>query len=88
MLSVTMASGSPSPPDMSRGMVLFFAAASGMSVVTGYYSQPLLETLASDFGLSYSVEPKSDLSGRAGDTQSAAQSLHVVLFRRQRIRRH
>ncbi|WP_043288745.1 MFS transporter [Paraburkholderia oxyphila] len=36
---------------MPRGLVLLFAAASGMSVANVYYAQPLLDALAHDFGI-------------------------------------
>ncbi len=37
--------------DMPRGLVLLFAAASGLSVANVYYAQPLLDALALDFGI-------------------------------------
>ena len=36
---------------MSQGLVLLLATASGLSVANVYYAQPLLEALASDFGI-------------------------------------
>ncbi|HYG06901.1 MAG TPA: MFS transporter [Stenotrophomonas sp.] len=36
---------------MSRGQVLLFATASGLSVANVYYAQPLLDALALDFGI-------------------------------------
>jgi predicted MFS family arabinose efflux permease len=36
---------------MPRGLVLLFAAASGLSVANVYYAQPLLDALALDFGI-------------------------------------
>lgn len=38
--------------EMRRGLVLLFAAASGLSVANVYYAQPLLDALALDFGIS------------------------------------
>lgn len=41
--------------DMPRGLVLLFAAASGLSVANVYYAQPLLDALAHDFGISHAA---------------------------------
>ncbi|MFJ5538993.1 hypothetical protein [Vreelandella titanicae] len=41
--------------DMPRGLVLLFAAASGLSVANVYYAQPLLDALALDFGISHAA---------------------------------
>ncbi|WP_200890242.1 MFS transporter [Vreelandella titanicae] len=41
--------------DMPRGLVLLFAAASGLSVANVYYAQPLLDSLALDFGISHAA---------------------------------
>ena len=40
---------------MSRGLVLLFAAASGLSVANVYYAQPLLDALALGFGISHAA---------------------------------
>lgn len=45
----------PLAADMPRGMVWLFATASGLSVANVYYAQPLLDALASDFGLSHAA---------------------------------
>ena len=43
----------PQPPaEMPRSLVLLFASASGLSVANVYYAQPLLDSLAHDFGIS------------------------------------
>ncbi|MBS3048092.1 MFS transporter [Enterobacter mori] len=41
--------------DMPRSMVWLFATASGLSVANVYYAQPLLDALASDFGISHAA---------------------------------
>lgn len=43
----------PTPP-LSRWLVLLMAFATGVAVASNYYNQPLLQTLAEEFGLSYS----------------------------------
>lgn len=40
------------PHPLSRGLVLLMATATGITVASNYYSQPLLHTIASEFGLS------------------------------------
>lgn len=41
------------PSTMSRGALLMFACASGLSVANVYYAQPLLDALAADFSISH-----------------------------------
>lgn len=41
-------------PSLSRWLVLLMAFATGVAVASNYYNQPLLQTLAEEFGLSYS----------------------------------
>lgn len=41
----------PPRTQMPRALVLLFATASGLSVANVYYAQPLLDTLARDFGI-------------------------------------
>ncbi|MGR5946524.1 MFS transporter [Enterobacter sp. C4G1] len=45
----------PLSADMPRSMVWLFAIASGLSVANVYYAQPLLDALASDFGISHAA---------------------------------
>lgn len=40
---------------MTRNMALLFATSSGMAVANIYFAQPLLDSLASEFGISYSA---------------------------------
>ncbi|MGV8891345.1 MAG: MFS transporter [Burkholderiaceae bacterium] len=40
---------------MPRALVALFACASGLSVANVYYAQPLLDTLATDFAISYAA---------------------------------
>lgn len=40
-------------PALSRWLVLLMAFATGVAVASNYYNQPLLQTLAEEFGLSY-----------------------------------
>lgn len=53
-----------SPPLLSRGLTLLMATATGLTVASNYYAQPLLHTIAAEFGLS---------SGYAGLIVIAAQ---------------
>ena len=53
-----------SPPLLSRGLTLLLATATGLTVASNYYAQPLLHTIAAEFGLS---------SGYAGLIVIAAQ---------------
>lgn len=43
------------PARMPQGLVLLFAAASGLSVANVYYAQPLLDALAMDMGISHAA---------------------------------
>ena len=43
------------PAAMPRALVLLFAAACALSVANVYYAQPLLDTLAADFGFSHAA---------------------------------
>ncbi|MCD2512053.1 MFS transporter [Comamonas endophytica] len=43
------------PAELPRAVVLLFALASGLSVANVYYAQPLLDSLAHDFGISQAV---------------------------------
>ncbi|HBS64126.1 MAG TPA: MFS transporter, partial [Stenotrophomonas sp.] len=61
-------------PPLSRWQVLLMAFATGVAVASNYYAQPLLHTIASEFGVSF---------GRAGMLVTAAQlsyGLGVVLL--------
>ena len=53
---------------LSRWQVLLMAFATGVAVASNYYAQPLLHTIAGEFGVSF---------GRAGTLVTAAQLLHV-----------
>ncbi len=51
-MNLCHASALPHPAaDMPRSLVLLFAMASGLSVANVYYAQPLLDSLAQDFGI-------------------------------------
>ena len=60
-----------SPPSLSRGTTLLFAAAAGASVANVYYAQPLLDALAREFSL-----PESAVGGVV--TASAILGLDVM----------
>lgn len=40
---------------LTQGLVLLMAMATGIAVASNYYAQPLLDTIASEFGLSHSL---------------------------------
>ncbi|SFK02278.1 MFS transporter [Methylophaga sulfidovorans] len=40
---------------LTQGLVLLMATATGIAVASNYYAQPLLDTIASEFGLSHSL---------------------------------
>lgn len=60
----------PSHPPLSRWLVLLMACATGLSVGANYYNQPLLHSIASQFGLSFAgagiVVTTAQLSYAAG----------------------
>lgn len=58
----------PTPP-LSRWLVLLMAFATGVAVASNYYNQPLLQTLADEFGLSYA---------RAGTLVTTAQVSYAL----------
>jgi len=62
------------PPTLSRGAVLLFACASGLSVANVYYAQPLLDALASDFSI-----PHAAIGTVVGATQVGCALALVLL---------
>lgn len=54
---------------LSRWQVLLMAFATGVAVASNYYAQPLLHTIAGEFGVSF---------GRAGTLVTAAQLSYGV----------
>jgi predicted MFS family arabinose efflux permease len=55
VVSSDNASDSARGSGISRGLVVLFAVATGQAVASNYFAQPLLHTLAQDFGVSYGV---------------------------------
>lgn len=62
------------PPTLSRGAVLLFACASGLSVANVYYAQPLLDALARDFSI-----PHAAIGTVVGATQVGCALALVLL---------
>lgn len=59
---------------MSRGAVLLFACASGLSVANVYYAQPLLDALAAEFSI-----PHARIGGVVAATQAGCALALVLL---------
>jgi predicted MFS family arabinose efflux permease len=51
MLTAPTVQHQPAITPMSRGVTLLFAVAGGLSVANAYYAQPLLDTMAGQFGI-------------------------------------
>jgi predicted MFS family arabinose efflux permease len=62
------------PPAMSRGAMLLFACASGLSVANVYYAHPLLDALATDFSI-----PAAAIGGVVTATQVGCALALVLL---------
>lgn len=62
------------PSTMSRGAVLLFACASGLSVANVYYAQPLLDALAAEFSI-----PPARIGGVVTATQAGCALALVLL---------
>ena len=58
-----------SPPGLSPALIVLIAIATGLAVASNYYAQPLLETIAQNFGLSVN---------QAGFIVTAAQMGYAV----------
>lgn len=48
-----------SSPTLSRALILLMAVATGLAVASNYYAQPLLHSIAEQFGLSTPVPAAS-----------------------------